>query len=241
MGDEGYHYDAEKPKGLLPYRHKFSKGEIKAKLGQLKERLEPNKKIIAIAIGLMLIVIVGGTITGNFLTKSGQLDECQSSLSEAYVNSAEMSKKLSSLELDKNLIETNLGTTTSQLEKCLNDYNTCYAEKNTLNQQIIDLRDNLSTKYSELKFCTKDLDSANSEVLRLNSTYQKLEERLEDLQGGYASYKCCQFYEDGYKYYIIVNGKDVRCCYNGDEGYMCGFGPSEEEVDDDERLYKLKC
>jgi DNA repair exonuclease SbcCD ATPase subunit len=237
---EGYNYEPESRQGqnLLTYNNSKSR-EMKEKLNRLMQSLSENKKVPAIAMGLILLLIVGGTFTGNYMKTNSELDTCQGELSDCYVKSAELSGKVNLLEDARLSLQANVNSCETQKNALGQELTVCQQQRASQGMEIIDLKDNVSQLFTNLNFCNKDLGEAQTELAVLKGTEERLQKALEKAESNLANYRCCDFYDEGYRYYIMEDDR-VRCCYKSGSLYTCGFGPSAEEYDEDD-IKKLSC
>ncbi|MBN2094786.1 MAG: hypothetical protein JW727_01960 [Candidatus Aenigmarchaeota archaeon] len=246
MGTE----DSTEPKNpqqeVVPYRFRQKDEDLGKRTEKFSSVLSANKKMIAMAIGIIILVIVGGTLTGNMIKKNNELRSCQKSLTDSYSRASELSGNITSLEFVVSSLSGNLSYTEDCLSTCEVDYESCIDENEEIQTQkkavSLDLSDTsqkLKEAQKELSNMNKELDNALEELETAEDERDEALTKKELLEGKYARYKCCAFYEEGYRFYTLEEG-EVRCCYQEEEVFTCGFGQSEKTTSEAE-VMNLNC
>lgn len=236
MADEDNSDQRKKEQEITPYRFRQKEEGLGQRAGRFAGVISSNKKTLAIALGVIILIIVGGTLTGNMIKKSSELKKCQGSLEESYTHAAELSGNITSLESAMETMSANLNKAEEQNAQCTEEYSSCTEEKGKVSKErqvvsleLADKTDSLKKTQKDLNSCTGDLEKA---VEDRDTAVQEKETVLTDkeqVEKKYAKYKCCAFYEEGYKYYTAEEG-EIKCCYKDGDSYNCGFGPAEKET-----------
>ncbi len=213
--------------------------ELTRKISNLVRKIKEDKRFFGVTIATVIILIlVGvGSITGNFISKSSdienelsltnlELETCQNNLEECNNTITNLSGQISALEENLSRITENLNNYKSEKEVCEASLDNCTKTKNSLSAE-------LNTSKYKLKEKTKD-------YRELSQHYDKLSEDYEKIGENFAENKCCPFYRDDYTHYTITEDNNVICCYESGGLYICGFGPDTEEFSED-KVNKLIC
>jgi methyl-accepting chemotaxis protein len=239
MGDDESSDSAKTTPESAPYKFKQKDEGVGKKLDRSFSNVSANRKTLAIIAGILILVIVGGTLTGNVIKTSSELSKCQKSLTDSYAQSAELSGNISLLEIDISVLSSNLSSAIVDKDMCIENYTSCTQdntgllnEKQSLSADISDLSQKVDSLKNEFDSCSGDLTDAQGSL-------EKISNNMEELEKKYATYKCCAFYKEGYKFYS-VSGKELVCCYMGADSYLCGFGPSEASTPEEE-IKTLTC
>jgi DNA repair exonuclease SbcCD ATPase subunit len=240
MGDDDASNSDKNTEEVAPYRFKQKDEGVGKKLDNTFSNVSANRKTIAIIIGILILVIVGGTFTGNVIKTTSELNKCQASLEESYAQAAELSNNISALEGNIFNLNGNLSAVRDEKQQCEDDYSVCSNdatslknENQVLSADLSDTSQNLKTAQEDLSSCSSELEGKDAEIDQANSDKEQIEEK-------YASLVCCPvFYPQGYKYYISTGG-EVMCCYKAETNYKCGFGPNEQETDEGQ-IKNLAC
>lgn len=240
MDEKEYHFESKERESGTETLQRFNTEAMKIKFKELMERLGEDKRTPAMMLGFIMLIIIGGTLTGHYLKSNSTLEECQESLSEAYVQSAELSNKVNSLEDAKSSLTSSLGNCESQKSACSEDLSKCNSELTGLTSDVSRLNQNLTQTTSKLTSCQKDIYTYKDEADEYYALYSDILDDLEDVEDNYAALRCCEFYDDGYEYYTMDDNKP-QCCYEDDDGdYICGIGPNADETDEDD-IRDLNC
>jgi len=247
MGDDDDSESKKNTSEVVPYKFKQKDEGVGRKLDNTFSNVSANKKTIAIIIGLLILVIVGGTFTGNIIKTTSELKKCQSSLEGSYVQAAQLSNNISALEGNIFDLNGNLSAVRQEKQQCEDDYGVCAQDTSSLKNEKQVLSADLSDTSQKLKTVQQDLSACNTGLDDLNNQINEIEQKLDDansdkeeVEQKYATSMCCPvFYQQGYKYYIATGG-EVLCCYKGEGNYICGFGPNEQETSEGQ-IKELTC
>lgn len=216
-----------------PYKFKQKDEGMGKKLDKTFSGVIANKKTIAIIAGILILIVVGGTLTGSVIKTTSDLKKCQNGLTDSYAQAAELNSNITRLQTEVYDLSGNISAIGEAKNACETDYNSCLQDYGTakdenkvLEANVSDLSQAASTAQGQLDSCNGDLDTAKTNLEKTTNQKEQMEEK-------YAKYKCCVFYQEGYKYYSST-GDEISCCYNGTNGYRCGFGPSETDTPEDQ-------
>jgi hypothetical protein len=246
MGDDESSENEKPVSETAPYKFKQKDEGVGKKLDRSFSNVSANKKTIAIIAGIFILVVVGGTLTGNVIKTTSDLNKCQTSLTTSYIQSAELSNNVSLLEGTVSDLSDNLSSTIIDMDKCEENYTSCVQvqaaiknEKLSLAADLADLNQKISKAQNDLSSCNGDLNDAKSSLDQKLSELDKISNDMDQIEKKYATYKCCAFYQEGYKFYSVA-GSELVCCYQGANGYFCGFGPSEQQAEEGQ-IKSLSC